>query len=126
MLGARRFLGFARSGRRIPAAPSFVAVRNAGPLAPQCSIIVKRHASFPGGQFPGMRMPGQQPPEKGDTLKQYVSDLHFDFGLVLTLARFTAFRRASISLSSRSKGSLILRSGGMKVSHQIQRHHLNS
>jgi hypothetical protein len=74
MLGARRSLSFARLGRRILAAPSSVAVRNAVPLAPLCSIIVKRHASFPGGQFPGMRIPGQQPPEKGDTLKQYVSN----------------------------------------------------
>ena len=79
MLGARRNLNVVRLGRRriLEVSPS-VTLRHALPLVSQISTgTVKRHASFPGGQFPGIRIPGQQPPEKGATLKQYVSEPYF-------------------------------------------------
>jgi len=120
MLGTRQNFSVVRLGRRriFEVSPS-VALRHALPLVSQLKIgTVKRHASFPGGQFPGIRIPGQQPPEKGATLKQYVSEPYLRLlPLVPELIHNTVFTRASTSLSSRSKANSILPLGGMKVGH---------
>lgn len=76
MLSARCTPSVPRIVRRTLVIPPSVTLRNVFPLAPQFTGFTKRHASFPGGQFPGIRIPGQQPPEKGATLKQYVSEQH--------------------------------------------------
>lgn len=79
MLGSRRSLRATRVARSslFQSPPSVTSLRSLLPSVTRnaFAVVTKRYASFPGGQFPGMKFPGQpQVPEKGATLKQYVSN----------------------------------------------------